>query len=227
MKEDNLCPECKIEMEAYDYFSCGRYEFDECQLCCPNCGRLIKQDVSYCLTPKGYIFKPKNPEFIPQKHFTQWLNQILGNIIPKDVKCLNTIHQYIIQNNINNIIPESLREILKNLKLSKYYKYTSYLFRELTGVGPPNIPEEFKRRAHFLFRDYIETRKKMYQENPSLGSNNPQYQFLIYKIFDVILPINDMENRRVFHFIHLPSKATLKKRNVEWDIIWNKCKEIK
>ena len=190
-------------------------------------GVLSRKMFLIVLLQKVIFLNQKKPEFIPQKHFAQWLNQILGNVIPKDVNCLNTIHQYITQNNINNIIPESLREILKNLKLSKYYKYTSYLFRELTGVGPPNIPEEFKRRAHFLFRDYIETRKKIYQENPSLGSNNPQYQFLIYKIFDVILPINDMENRRVFHFIHLPSKATLKKRNVEWDIIWNKCKEIK
>ena len=48
--------------------------------------------------------------------------------------------------------------------------------------------------------------------------------YLIYKIF--ILPIDDTESRRIFHFIHLPSKETLKKRDAEWDIIWNEYKKL-
>jgi hypothetical protein len=64
---------------------------------------------------------------------------------------------------------------------------------------------------------------KVREKNPEgLRPNTPSYPFLIYKIFNAILPPNDVENRRIFDFIHLPSEKTLKKRNEEWELIWNK-----
>jgi hypothetical protein len=72
-----------------------------------------------------------------------------------------------------------------------------------------------------MFEDW--TREK--QKNNG-RSNNPSYPFLIYKIFDTILPLNDVENRRIFHFIHLPSQATLTKREKEWNLVYEKIKHI-
>ena len=212
------CPLCKIQMEIFDY--------DDCKLCCPECGCIVNTDNSYSTTPDGYIYKPKKPEFKPHKHFAQGLDQIFGHVIPKDVDWLKTVRQYIAQNNICEFNLETLRKILKHLKLSEYCKYTSYLIVELTGVWPPNISKEYLLRAHSLFKLVIKAREKIREENPSFGSNNPQYQYLIYKIFDVILPPDDKENRRIFHFIHLPGESTLKKRNKEWDIVWGELNKF-
>ena len=213
--EDDNCKYCKIEMEIYEY--------DEYKLCCPKCGFVMNRDVSYVPTSTGYIiYEPSKPAFNPNRHFAEWLNQILGKIIPKDKEALKTIRRYIKRNNIREISPESLRNILKDLGLSKYYKYTSFFFKELTNYGPPSIPEELMYRANFMFKNIVKTRTKICEEETSFGKNNPSYPYLIYKIFDFILPISDTESRRIFQFIHLPSDATLKKRDAEWNIILNK-----
>ena len=227
------CPKCKIPMKLYNdesqlycakcglYCSCCKilmeiYDYDETQFCCPQCGLFIQQDHSY-------ISKPSKAVFHPIKHFSDKLNQILGGAIPED-SVLIKIRQHCEQNNVSEFTIESLRKILKNLNLSKYYMYTSYFIIELTGITPPNISEEFLMRANFLFKQYIKMREKMRYENSSFGSNNPQYPYLIFKIFDAILPLHDIENRRIFQFIHLPSKATLLKRDEEWNIIWKHIK---
>jgi len=221
-KTSDCCPRCKISMEIYDCFS-PVYHYDESKLCCPKCGLIIKQyDDTYLLTSGGYISSPAKAVFSPNKHFANWLNQILGLTGPKDQKVIDTIKQYCLQNKINTISHESLRKILKALNLSKYYKYTSYFFINLTGFERPNISHELCKRANFLFRQYIQTREDIRREQPSFGPNNPPYSYLIYKIFDFLLPRDDTKNRIILHFIHLPSKATLNKRNEEWDIVWNK-----
>jgi len=212
----NICKKCKIDLQNL---------YGDGELICPQCGYISGERDDSCMLTSG-IFEPRKPQFNPNNHFTEWLNQILGLASPKDWDVINTIRQYIAQNNIHEISPESLRKILKDLKLSKYYKYTSFLFKELTGIGPPNIPKVFIRRANFLFDDYIRTRQKIRGENSSWGPNNPPYPYLIYKIFNVILPADD-ETRRIFHFIKLPGAATLKKRDEEWDIVWKQIEQIK
>lgn len=206
-KEDNNCPHCKIEMEMW---------FDEVYVCCPECGRLKKYT-----SETSVMEEIKKPTFNPHQHFAKWINNILGYTPPKD-PCLDDIRKYISEKKITNLTLERLRKILKITGHSDKYKYTSYIFRELTGDGPPNIPDEILRRAEHCFRRIIKVRQEMRLTNGVLGKNNPSYQFLIYKIFDVILSADDIENRRVLHFIHLPADKTLQKRNSEWKILWNK-----
>ena len=50
--------------------------------------------------------------------------------------------KYIKQNNISTVSIESLRLILKRLKKAKYYKYTSYFYKQLTGIEMPFIPRD-------------------------------------------------------------------------------------
>ena len=110
---------------------------------------------------------------------------------------------------------ESLRQILKQLKLAQYYKYTAYFYKELTGVGPPFIPRDIINRAKWYSNNFNRAREKLVAEG-KLPKNNPQYLYLVYKIFDLILV--DEEKRRILHFIHLPAKSTLLKREREWKL---------
>ena len=116
---------------------------------------------------------------------------------------------------------ESLRQILKTLKKAQYYKYTAYFYKELTGVGPPFIPRDIINRAKWYFNNFNRAREKLVVEG-KLPKNNPQYLYLIYKIFDIILDKDDKEKRRILHFIHLPANSTLLKREREWNLI---CKD--
>ena len=217
-KREDWCHQCNIEMEIY---------VEENRFCCPECGLLTIRDDpdAYILTSDDYISyalaEPKKPEFKPDKHFGEWFDHIMGyKAPPHSEDKLKAIRQFIIQNNINVPLPEHLRTILKQVGLSKYYKYTSFFWTEFGGLAPPNIPTEIIQIATNKFQTFIQTRETIRDQHPSWGKNNPSYPYLIYKIFNAILPQNDMENRRIFYFIHLPSQATLEKRNAEWDIIW-------
>ena len=67
---------------------------------------------------------------------------------------------------------------------------------------------------------FYKAREKLVVEG-KLPKNNPQYPYLVYKIFDLILV--DAEKRRILQFIHLPSKSTLLKRNQEWTSVLKSC----
>ena len=207
----NKCPHCKIEMQIFSPNTVG----------CTKCGlaspRLIPMD--YHQFTKSYQ-EPTKQTFNQEKHFIQWVYNLLGINKPKE-DIMPILWKYIEQNNISMVSVESLRLILKRLKKAKYYKYTAYFYKELTGVGPPFIPRDIINRAKWYFNNFNRAREKLVVEG-KLPKNNPQYLYLIYKIFDIILDKDDKEKRRILHFIHLPAKSTLLKREREWNLI---CKD--
>ena len=185
---------------------------------CPKCGlaspRLIPMD--YHQFTKSYQ-EPTKQTFDQEKHFVQWIYNLLGiNSPKKDI--LPLLRDYFFKNNIKQISIETLRKVLKQLKLTQYYKYTSYLFKELTDVKPPFIPRDIINRAKWYFNNFNKAREKLVVEG-KLPNNNPQYLYLIYKIFDIILDKDDKEKRRILHFIHLPSESTRLKRDREWKLV--------
>ena len=209
--DPDKCPGCKSQMDIWDY--------DEYKWCCPNCGRIIDRNITFFDSPNGYVSEGKKQMFSNVKHFLEWIDHILAREKPLGFTAsLDTMRVYVKKNNIQRILPKDVRAMLKKLKLSKYYKHTSYYVKELTNVGPPDIPVKFIHQAKHMFENFTKVRENI----EGLGPNNPSYPFLIYKIFNAILPLNDIENRRIFHFIHLPSEKTLEKRNKEWELIWPK-----
>ena len=187
---------------------------------CPKCGladtKLLMKD--YHKFTNSYL-EPSKQTFDQEKHFAKWINNILGINTPKE-DIMPILWKYIKQNNIEQISIESLPLILKTLKKAKYYKYTSYFYKELTGVDPPFIPRDTINRAKWYFNKFYKARERLVVEG-KLPKNNPQYPYLIYKICDLILV--DEEKRRIVHFIHQPSENTLLKRNQEWTFVLKSC----
>ena len=188
----NKCPHCKIEMQS----------FSPTTVKCPKCGladtKLLMKD--YHKFTNSYLEQSKQT-FDHEKHFATWINNILGINTPRE-DLLPTLCHYIIKNNISTVSVESLRLILKRLKKAKYDKYTSYFYKQLTGIEMPFIPSDTISRAKWYFNKFYNAREKLVVEG-KLPKNNPQYPYLVYKIFDLILV--DAEKRRILQFIHLPS----------------------
>lgn len=205
------CPHCKVEFVPAA----------ENTVECPRCGladnKIILMD--YHKFTNSYS-TPSKQTFDHERHFTNWIYLIQGikspnkNIIPK-------LLDYCTKNKIKQISVESLRQILKQLNLTQYYKYTSYLYKELTDDSPPLIPHDIRNRAKLYFKEFYKAREKL-ADDGELPKNNPQYSYLIYKIFDLILDKDDEENRRILQFIHLPAETTCLKRDREWTLVLNK-----
>ena len=140
----NKCPHCKIEMQS----------FSPTTVECPKCGladtKLLMKD--YHKFTNSYL-EPSKQTFDHEKHFATWINNILGINTPKE-DLLPTLRHYIIKNDIKQISVESLRLILKRLKKAKYYKYTSYFYKQLTGIDPPFIPRDTISRAKWYFNKF-------------------------------------------------------------------------
>ena len=202
----NKCPHCKIEMQSFSHII----------LECPKCGladtKLLIKD--YHKFTNSYL-EPSKQTFDHEKHFATSINNILSITKPK-ADIMPILWKYIKQNNIKQISIESLHLISKTLKKAKYYKHTSYFYKKLTGIDPPFIPRDIISRAKWYFNKFYKAREKLVVEG-KLPNNNPQYPYLIYKIFDLILV--DAEKRRILQFINLPSKGTFLKRNQEWTFV--------
>lgn len=183
------CPDCDKEMEIYDF-----------EFCCPICGLLLKREEEIYNEP--FHFKKQTHE--PVKLFLNWINYILAREnFGEFEKHTSSIENYLKENDIQQFTPNDLRNVLKQLKLSKYSKHTSYYYREITGIAPPDIPERFIYTAKVIFQGWVSKWKK--------GKNLPSYPYLIYKIFNIVLPEKDVENRRIFYFITLPRQKTIDK----------------
>ena len=199
------CPHCKIEMQRAPT-----------SVECPKCGladtKLLMKD--YHKFTNSYLELSKQT-FDHEKHFATWINNILGINTPKE-DIMPILWKYIKQNNISTVSIESFRLTLKRLKLAKHYKYTSYFYKELTGIEMPFIPRDTISRAKWYFNKFYKARERLVVEG-KLPKNYPQYPYLVYKIFDLILV--DADKRRILQFVHLPSKSTLLKRNQEWTFV--------
>ena len=213
MNEDLLLnqhkyPHCKIEIQSFSH------NLLECSRCGLADTKLLLMD--YHNFFNSYL-EPSKQTFDHEKHFAQWINNILGiNTPKKDI--MPILWKYIEQNNIKQISIESLRLTLKQLKLAQYYQYTSYFYKELTGVELPITPRDIINKAKWYFNKFYKARKKKKRlVEGKLPKNKPQYFYLICTIFYLILV--DEEKRRILQFIYLPSKVTLLKRKQEWNLI--------
>ena len=147
----NKCPRCKIEMQV----------FSPTALECLNCGladtKLLLMD--YHKFTNTYL-EPSKQTFDHEKHFVKWINNILGiNTPKKDI--MPILCDYIIKNNIKQISIKSLHQILKTLKLAQYYQYTSYFYKELTGVELPFIPRDIINKAKWYFNNFTKTQENL------------------------------------------------------------------
>ena len=152
----NKCPHCKINMRS----------FSPTAVECPKCGladtKFLMKD--YHKITNSYL-EPSKQTFDYEKHFAKWINNILGiNISKEDIMPIQYYGNNIEQNNIRQISIQSLRLILKTLKKAKYYKYTSYFYKELTGVDPPFIPRDTISRAKWYINKFYKARERLVVE---------------------------------------------------------------
>jgi hypothetical protein len=144
--------------------------------CCQFCGstdRTIRQMDSYIVCNKchalecilvdhdkpSYKEPPKEISYFAYKrvnHFNEWLSQIQGKEttdIPAEVydKILLEIQKQKI-NNLADLNHTKIREILKKLRINKYYEHTPYLLHKLNGKPIPHLSPELEDQLRTMFK---------------------------------------------------------------------------
>ena len=152
-------------------------------------------------------------------HFNEWLSQfqakestdISSEIIEKIL--LELKKERIL--NVANITNGKIREILKKLKLNKFYEHIPYIINKINGKPPPTITKEMEEKLRFMFKE-IQTPFELHC--PKNRKNFLSYSYVIHKFIQLL----DMDEYLI-HFPLLKSREKLYQQDKIWK---NICKEL-
>jgi hypothetical protein len=152
-------------------------------------------------------------------HFREWCNQVQGKEstdIPNDVfeKILNEIKKEKIIDT-KKITYSKMREILKRLRINKYYEHINYIINRINGIPTPQFSPELEEKLCSMFRDI---QGPFLKHCPKDRKNFLSYSYVLYKFFQ-ILGLNE-------YLKFFPLLKSREKLYVQ-DQIWKKiCEEL-
>ena len=224
----------KSVVERDDIYQCSNCYVDRIlyhelgTVICPNCGEqdtiLVHSDKpSYKEPPKEiscYSYKRIN-------HFNEWLAQFQAKEstdIPQIVydKILIEIKKERIKN-IANLKPNKLREILKKLKLNKYYEHVPHIINRLNGIQAPTMSRDIEEKLRAMFKE-IQT--PFIKHCPKDRKNFLSYSYVLHK-FVQLLGLDEY----MVCFPLLKSREKLHQQDMIWkqicsDLDWEFIKSL-
>jgi hypothetical protein len=152
-------------------------------------------------------------------HFREWCNQVQGKEstdIPNDIfeKILNEIKKEKIMDT-KKITYSKMREILKRLRINKYYEHINYIINRINGIPTPQFSSELEEKLCSMFKDI---QAPFLKHCPKDRKNFLSYSYVLYKFFQ-ILGLNE-------YLKFFPLLKSREKLYVQ-DQIWKKiCEEL-
>ena len=213
--EDNICSKCnsKISINYIEGISI-----------CIHCGEqyniLIDSDKPNYKEPtyesNYFAYKRIN-------HFNEWLSQFQAKE-STDISS-EIIEQILVELkkerilNVANISNSKIREILKKLKLNKFYEHIPYIINKINGKPPPTITKEMEEKLRFMFKEIQAPFEKWCPIVQKNRKNFLSYSYVIHKFIQLL----DMDEYLVY-FPLLKSREKL----YQQDKIWKKiCEDLK
>jgi hypothetical protein len=163
---------------------------------------LVNDNISYCnecyavehiLTDNekpSYKDPPKEISYFSYKrinHYQEWLNQIQGKEttdIPESV--FDQIMLELKKQRISNtkeLSCKKIKEILKKLKINKYYEHIPYIMNRITGIPNPNLSPELEETLRNMFK---EIQVPFLKHAPLVRKNFLSYSYVIHKFIQIL-----------------------------------------
>ena len=143
------CPDCSKEMV---------FSANEAVFTCMNCG--FQEFVLIDSDKPSYKDPPREVSYYAYKrinHFNEWLAQFQAKEstdIPTEV--FDSILIELKKERIldtKNIKQTKIREILKKLKLNKYYEHVPHIINRLNGQNAPIMTREVEEKLRYMFKE--------------------------------------------------------------------------
>jgi hypothetical protein len=178
--------------------------------------------------------KAKSGAFNPNRYYEYWITRIQA-LEPDEVlgdrndpentqgeKLLATLRQMVLRDRaiLRLLDLYQVREMLSEIGRADLNRNIPLILKKLTGVGPPQLPEEVLVRAEVLFSKAIEVSERI---RPSDRDNRKYYPSYIHRILDHLLPPDDLKSRRIFFYIYVQGADTVAANDAEWALI---CEEL-
>lgn len=173
------CIGCKVQYIANYY---------EGILYCPTCG----QQEALLVEQNRPAQKQQNKEtshfsYKRINHLNEWVSQIQGKEstdIPNDIfdSILNEIRKERIMDP-EKITFSKMREILKRLKLNRFYEHVPYIMTRIHGVPTPYFPPDLEEKLRHMFK---EIQAPFLRHCPKNRKNFLSYSYVLYKFFQLL-----------------------------------------
>ena len=120
-------------------------------------------------------------------HFREWCNQVQGKEstdIPDEIfeKILGEIKKEKITDT-KKITYTKMREILKRLRINKYYEHINYILNRINGIPTPQFSAELEEKLCIMFRDI---QAPFLKHCPKDRKNFLSYSYVLYKFFQIL-----------------------------------------
>ena len=152
-------------------------------------------------------------------HFNEWLNQVQGKEtteIPDDVYdsiLLEVKKQKL--TNMAELTQRRVKDILRKLRINKYYEHIPHIINRLNGMPSPHFPPELEDRLRHMF---CQIQGPFLRFSPSQRKNFLSYSFCLHKMMQLL-----EKDQYLSSFPLLKSREKLQQQ----DQIWRKiCEEL-
>ena len=205
------CPMCSISL-----------------VCLPQDGIMVCSDCGYqealLVEQNRPIYKQTSKEashfsYKRINHLNEWISQIQGKEstdIPEDI--FERILAEIKKENITDpkrITHTKMREILKKLRLNKYYEHINYIINRINGQPTPHFPPEIEEKLRTMFK---QIQPAFLKHCPKDRKNFLSYSYVLYKFFQLL-----GMDEYLRYFPLLKSREKIFAQEVIWRAI---CKEL-
>lgn len=224
-----------ITDNKYINYISGEFTNELCPNCCETNLTTMQFDAIIICLKCGYqevlLVEQNRPVMIHNKkdnshysykrinHFKEWCNQIQGKEstdIPNEVfeRILAELKKEKITNT-KELSYKTMRNILKKLKINKYYEHINYIINRINGVPTPQFSPELEDKLCSMFK---EIQGPFLKHCPSNRKNFLSYSYVLYKLCQIL-----GQDEYLKHFPLLKSRIKI----FQMDLIWkNICESI-
>ena len=211
-KNNNFCVHCNVELvlnstEAlFECCQCGHVEFV-----------ILDSD------KPSYKDPPREVSYFAYKrinHFNEWLAQFQAKEstdIPNDV--FDSIWVEIKKERITNmalLTQTKVRDILKKLRLNKYYEHVPHIINRLNGLPAPIMNRETEEKLRNMFK---EIQIPFLKHCPKERKNFLSYSYVLHKFVQLL-----GYDQYLVNFPLLKSREKLHQQDIIWKEI---CEDLK
>jgi hypothetical protein len=174
-----ICKNCKNQMTCLQHDAiiiCDKCGYQELLLVEQN-RPILKQNTK---DTSHFSYKRIN-------HFREWCNQVQGKEstdIPDEIfeKILTEIKKEKIVDT-KSITYNKMRDILKRLRINKYYEHINYIINRINGIPTPQFSQELEDKLCNMFRNI---QAPFLKHCPKDRKNFLSYSYVLYKFFQIL-----------------------------------------
>ena len=145
-------------------------------------------------------------------HFNEWLSQFQAK---ESTEIPDFVYEQILReikklriSNMNKLTPSKMREILKKLKLNKYYEHVPHIINKLSGLPPPIMSRDVEDKLRHMFK---EIQEPFIEICPKDRKNFLSYSYVLHKMCE-LLGLDEFLNC----FPLLKSREKLHNQDIMW-----------